>query len=184
MAWPMRRLPSSEKGSVTTATVSTLPVSPPSWLAIEATTGAAPVPVPPPRPAVMKTMSEPSRASQIFSVSSTAAWRPTSGLAPAPEALGQLAADLDLDRRAVRPQRLQVGVHRDELDPLQARGDHAADRVASAPTHAHHLDAGAVDLLLGELDAARTVVLFAHAPQIPSEQPVMKPQWRQMRLQW
>jgi len=32
----------------------------------------------------MKTMSEPSRASQIFSVSSTAAWRPTSGLAPAP----------------------------------------------------------------------------------------------------
>ena len=36
-------------------------------------TGAAPVPVPPPRPVVMKTMSAPSRASQIFSVSSTAA---------------------------------------------------------------------------------------------------------------
>ena len=42
MAWPIRRLPSSEKGRVTTATVRTLPVSPPSWLAIEATTGAAP----------------------------------------------------------------------------------------------------------------------------------------------
>jgi len=51
---------------------------------MEATTGAAPVPVPPPSPVVMKTMSEPSRASQIFSVSSTAAWRPVSGLAPAP----------------------------------------------------------------------------------------------------
>ena len=35
----------------------------------------------------MKTMSAPSRASQIFSVSSTAAWRPTSGFAPAPRPL-------------------------------------------------------------------------------------------------
>ena len=51
----------------------TLPLSPPSCPAMEATTGAAPVPVPPPRPVVMKTMSEPSRASQILSVSSTAA---------------------------------------------------------------------------------------------------------------
>jgi hypothetical protein len=38
----------------------------------------------------MKTMSEPSRASQIFSVSSTAAWRPMSGLAPAPRPLVSL----------------------------------------------------------------------------------------------
>ena len=76
---------------MTTATVRTLPLSPPSWLAMEATTGAAPVPVPPPRPAVMKTMSAPSSASQIFSVSSTAAWRPTSGLAPAPRPLVSLA---------------------------------------------------------------------------------------------
>ena len=90
MAWAMRRLPSRLKGRVTTATVSTLPLSPPSWPAMEATTGAAPVPVPPPRPVVMKTMSEPSRASQIFSVSSTAAWRPTSGLAPAPRPLVSL----------------------------------------------------------------------------------------------
>ncbi len=96
-SWPspssacaMRRLPSSANGSVTTATDSTLPVSPPSWLAIDATTGAAPVPVPPPRPAVMNTMSEPSSASQIFSVSSIAAWRPTSGLAPAPRPLVSL----------------------------------------------------------------------------------------------
>ena len=83
----MRRLPSRLKGRVTTATVRTFPASPPSWLAIEATTGAAPVPVPPPSPVVMKTMSVPSRASQIFSVSSTAAWRPMSGFAPAPSPL-------------------------------------------------------------------------------------------------
>jgi hypothetical protein len=42
---------------------------------------------------------------------------------------------------------------------------------------------GAVHFFFGELNATRTVVLFAHARQIPSEQPVMKPQRRQMRLQ-
>ena len=47
-------------------------------------TGAAPVPVPPPRPVVMNTMSEPSSAWRICSESSTAALFPTSGLAPAP----------------------------------------------------------------------------------------------------
>src|SRR5262245_7067204 len=86
----MRRLPSRLKGNVITATVNTLPPSPPSWLAIDATTGAAPVPVPPPRPVVMNTMSAPSSASQIFSVSSTAAWRPTSGFEPAPRPLVSL----------------------------------------------------------------------------------------------
>ena len=54
----------SDKGpqSVTTATVSAF-----SSFASEATTGAAPVPVPPPRPAVTKTMSaKPSRISMIL----------------------------------------------------------------------------------------------------------------------
>src|SRR5664280_372953 len=49
-----------------------------------ATTGAAPVPVPPPIPAVTKTMSEPVRTWVIFSASSSAALRPTSGFDPAP----------------------------------------------------------------------------------------------------
>jgi hypothetical protein len=75
----MRRRPSNGNGLVTTATVST-PIS----LASCATTGAAPVPVPPPMPAVMNTMSAPCSASMIRSRSSSAAWRPTSGLAPAP----------------------------------------------------------------------------------------------------
>src|SRR5580700_8710438 len=78
-ACSMRRFPSKAKGLVTTATVSA-----PSSLARFATTGAAPLPVPPPNPAVTKTMSAPSSASRIFSVSSSAALRPTSGFAPAP----------------------------------------------------------------------------------------------------
>src|SRR6266568_2042976 len=75
----MRRLPSKTNGLVTTATLSA-----PNSLASEATTGAAPLPVPPPSPDVMKIMSAPSSASMILSVSSSAALRPTSGLAPAP----------------------------------------------------------------------------------------------------
>jgi len=78
----MRRRPSNGDGFVTTATVR-MPISLASW----ATTGAAPVPVPPPMPAVMKTMSAPSSASIRRSRSSSAAWRPTSGLAPAPRPL-------------------------------------------------------------------------------------------------
>src|SRR5579884_2506652 len=73
------RRPSNANGFVTTATVSA-----PSSRARLATMGAPPVPVPPPSPAVTKTMSAPSRASTILSVSSSAAARPTSGLAPAP----------------------------------------------------------------------------------------------------
>src|SRR3989442_3125795 len=82
----MRRLPSKAKGLVTTATVSA-----PSSSARAATIGTPPDPVPPPRPAVMKTMSAPSSASISFSVSSRAARRPTSGLAPAPRPFVSLA---------------------------------------------------------------------------------------------
>ncbi len=59
-------------------------VSAPCSLAISATIGAAPEPVPPPRPEVMKTMSEPSRAWAIFSLSSSAARSPIEGSPPAP----------------------------------------------------------------------------------------------------
>src|SRR5487761_178815 len=76
------RLPSNANGFVTTATVSA-----PSSLARFATTGAAPLPVPPPNPEVTNTMSAPSSASRILSVSSSAALRPISGFAPAPKPL-------------------------------------------------------------------------------------------------
>lgn len=56
----MRTFPSKEKGLVTTPMVSM-----PSSRAHSATTGAAPVPVPPPMPAVMKTRSAPLRDSRI-----------------------------------------------------------------------------------------------------------------------
>src|SRR5215469_4801393 len=59
----------------------------PSSRATCATTGAAPVPVPPPMPAVMNSMSHPSTSSTMRSRSSIAAWRPTSGSAPAPRPL-------------------------------------------------------------------------------------------------
>jgi hypothetical protein len=74
-----RRVPSNENGLVTTPTVRA-----PSSRAIRATTGAAPVPVPPPDPQVMNTMSAPLMSAFRASCSSRADWRPRSGLAPAP----------------------------------------------------------------------------------------------------
>ena len=78
----MRRTPSSENGFVTTPTVRA-----PSFFATRATIGAAPVPVPPPSPAVMKTMSAPRKISSSTASSASAAKRPISGFAPAPSPL-------------------------------------------------------------------------------------------------
>ena len=69
-----RRAPSQLNGFVTTPIVRA-----PRSRAISAMTGAAPEPVPPPMPAVMKTMSESRSASAIFSESSSAARWPTLG---------------------------------------------------------------------------------------------------------
>ena len=78
-AFLLRLGPSKAKGRVTTATVSAL-----TSRAHSATTGAAPVPVPPPMPAVINTMSEPRRASKISLRLSCAARSPISGRAPQP----------------------------------------------------------------------------------------------------
>jgi hypothetical protein len=80
-ALSMRRPPSQSKGLVTTPTVR-MPIS----LATRAITGAAPVPVPPPMPAVMNSMCAPSIAARMSSIASSAAW-PFSGLLPAPRPL-------------------------------------------------------------------------------------------------
>ena len=74
-----RRRPSNANGRVTTPIVKA-----PRLRAILATTGAPPVPVPPPSPAVTNTMSAPFMTSSISSAWSSAACLPTSGLAPAP----------------------------------------------------------------------------------------------------
>ena len=78
-AWSNLFLPSNGKGLVTTPTVS-IPID----LAISAITGAAPVPVPPPIPAVINTISAPFIDWEISSLLSSAAFLPISGLAPAP----------------------------------------------------------------------------------------------------
>ena len=137
-----RRRPSKEKGRVTTPMVSAPPAR-----AISATTGAAPVPVPPPLPAVMNTMSAPLRASSISTRCSSAAWRPISGSLPAPEAPGQLAADVELQIGVAHEQRLRVGVHGDELDTLETGLDHAVHGVDAAAANAHHLDDSEVTAL-------------------------------------
>ena len=132
----MRRLPSNSNGLVTTPTVS----APISSLAISAITGAAPVPVPPPSPAVTKTMSAPFSASLMSSRLSAAAPPPTSGLRAGAEAPGQLVADRELDVGVAGLQRLGVGVDGDELDAAEAGVDHAADGVGAAAAGADDLD--------------------------------------------
>ena len=72
-------MPSNLNGLVTTATVRA-PIS----LAIDAITGAAPVPVPPPIPAVINIISAPTSNSSIAALSLSAAFLPISGFAPAP----------------------------------------------------------------------------------------------------
>mmetsp|Transcript_22273 Transcript_22273/g.56862 ORF Transcript_22273/g.56862 Transcript_22273/m.56862 type:complete len:391 (-) Transcript_22273:83-1255(-) len=74
-----RCLPSNVKGCVATPTVSML-----ASRQASAITGAAPVPVPPPMPAVMKTMCDPSSTSMISGSDSSAASLPASGFAPHP----------------------------------------------------------------------------------------------------
>ena len=79
-AWMILRSPSKTKGIVTIPTVS-IPIS----LAKRAITGAAPVPVPPPIPAVIKTILVPSLSIlRISSILSSAAIMARSGLFPAP----------------------------------------------------------------------------------------------------
>ena len=74
-----RRMPSKVNGSDTTPTVNA-----PAALALWPITPEAPVPVPPPIPAVMNTMSAPATNASISSMTLSAARIPTSGFPPAP----------------------------------------------------------------------------------------------------
>ena len=107
--------------------------------------GAAPVPVPPPMPAVTKTMSAPlemlGEPLDVFQRGALA----DLGVAAGAEAARELLAELQLHRREVRAQRLRVGVGGDELDAGQAGRDHRVDRVAAAAADADHLDPGPLD---------------------------------------
>ena len=74
-----RREPSNWNGLVTTPTVRM-----PSSREARAITGAAPVPVPPPMPAVMNTIWQPTRWALMSAIASSAAAAPISGFDPAP----------------------------------------------------------------------------------------------------
>ncbi len=74
-----RGMPSKENGRVTTPIVSAC-----NSLEMRAMTGAAPVPVPPPIPPVINTMSAPLMMLYNSSEDSSAAFSPISGLPPAP----------------------------------------------------------------------------------------------------
>ena len=131
--------PSKLNGLVTTPIVSA-----PCSLAISATTGAAPEPVPPPRPAVMNTMSESASASAILSRSSSAARCADRRVAAGAEAAGDLVADADLVRRVGLQERLGVRVAGDELDAHHLGADHPVDGVAATAADADDADQGEV----------------------------------------
>ena len=134
-----RREPSKENGSVTTPTVSA-----PFLRAISATVADAPVPVPPPIPAVMNTMSELSRRSAMFWRLSFTARLPTSGRPPDPMPFTVLGAD-GVGRDCLEVgERLNVGVQDEGVNGRDAAADHARNGVAARAADADdsHLDVG------------------------------------------
>ena len=130
-----RRRPSKLNGRVTTPMASA-----PMLRASSAMIGAAPVPVPPPSPAVMNTMSAP--LMHLFDLVAVRLGGVAAdlGIAARAEAAGEVAADVELDVGVAHQQRLRVGVDGDELDPLQPGVDHAVDGVDAAAADADHLD--------------------------------------------
>src|SRR4030095_371829 len=104
-AWTERRRPSKEKGRVTTPIVSA-----PRFFAISATTGAPPVPVPPPLPAVMKTMSAPLSVSSdrlLDLLALRLGGLPAHlGVAAGAQTPGEVAADVELGVGVAHQQRL------------------------------------------------------------------------------
>ena len=146
-AWRMRLRPSKRNGFVTMPTVSA-----PASRASSAMTGAAPVPVPPPMPHVMKTRSAlRQRAADFVAIlfdRLTADLRARAGA----ESARELLPDLDFDVGLGRQQRLRVGVDRDELDAFEMLVDHAVDGVSAAAADAHDLHAGVLGRALFELE--------------------------------
>ena len=66
------------------------------------------------------------------------------------QATGDLLPKLELRLRLASPQRLQVGVGRDELDAAQLAGDHPVDGIAAATADTDDLDLGRTEVLLGD----------------------------------
>ena len=158
----MRRLPSKAKGLVTTATVSA-----PSSLARFATTGAAPLPVPPPRPAGDEHhVRAVERFENFFGVLERGLAADL-GIGARAQTLGEFRAELQLHRRLRKLQRLQVGVGGDEFDAFDFGADHAVDGVRSAASHADDFDLRAVLMLPPRMKLECSILLVpCFLPQI------------------
>ena len=131
----MRCAPSKRNGLVTTPTVR-MPCS----RTARAITGAAPVPVPPPRPAVTNTMWLPESWSRILVQALLGRGPADLGPRAGPEPARDGGAELDAAVGQAVGERLGVGVAGDELDALEVRRDHVVDRVAAGAADAHHGD--------------------------------------------
>ena len=133
----MRRWPSKWNGLVTTPTVRM-----PRSRAVLAITGAAPVPVPPPMPAVTK---HHMRAGEMIAdlvdhlFGGGAA---DIGLRAGAEAFGHLHAHLHDALGFRHRERLSVGIGDHEIDALQAGGDHIVDGIAAGAADTEHGNAG------------------------------------------
>ena len=136
-----RRRPSNVNGRVTTPMVRA-----PSDRAIRATTGAPPVPVPPPSPAVTKTMSAPREDLLDLLGVVLGGLAAHLGVRAGTETAGQLTTDVELDVGVAHQQRLRVGVDRDEFDARETDLDHAVDGVHATAADADDLDDGQVVL--------------------------------------
>ena len=144
-----RFLPSNLNGLVTTAIVSA-----PSSLARLAITGAAPVPVPPPRPVVTKIMSAPDSAWMIESVSSSAACRPMLGSAPAPSPFVSFWPIWILTAALLWSSAWTSVLATMNSTPPRPTVDHPVDGVAAAAADADHLDLRAAPRLRDRASAA------------------------------
>ena len=105
--------------------------------------GAAPVPVPPPMPAVMKHMWQPAEA--LDDLLDQLLGRRGANLGPraGAETLGHARTQLQLVARLVLRQRLGVGVRHDELAALELLVDHVVHRVPAGAADADDGDPGA-----------------------------------------
>ena len=137
-----RRRPSKVNGRVTTPMVRA-----PRPLAISATTGAAPVPVPPPLPAVMKTMSAPFSASSISARCSSAARRPTSGSLPAPSPRVSWRPMSSFRSASLISSAWASVLVAMNSTPSEPGVDHPVDGIHPAAADADHLDDGEVVVL-------------------------------------
>ena len=138
-AWAARRAPSKANGLVTAATVSA-----PMSRASLATTGAAPVPVPPPEPGGQE--DHVGALEQLLDLVLLVEGRLVADprIRSGTEAAGHLAADVERHIRVRGLQRLKVGVDREELDARQLRLDHPVDGVDAGAADAHHPQDGLV----------------------------------------